>query len=181
MSKHKTCQLVIDASIARAAGPEDATHPTSAACRDFLLTMLKVCHQLVYNRELKDEWDKHQSSFALKWRATMFARKKVIFVTQISHQESAAELAAYGKTEKEQAAILKDTHLIFAALVTDKRIASLDQTIRGYLNNVATLFGTIKQICWVNPTLAEDEAIDWLQANAPLEPHRMLGYQESLS
>ena len=67
--------LVIDASIARAAGRTD--HPISKACRDFLEDVLKICHHVVLTKETSEEWKRHQSKFTLLWRSSMFARKKV--------------------------------------------------------------------------------------------------------
>jgi hypothetical protein len=54
-------RLVIDASVARSSGDQGATYPTSVNCRDFLLAVLNICHQLVMTQDIKAEWDKHQS------------------------------------------------------------------------------------------------------------------------
>ena len=40
-------RLVIDASVARAAGGEDATYPISVSCRDFLKAVLDLSHRVV--------------------------------------------------------------------------------------------------------------------------------------
>jgi hypothetical protein len=41
MAKARSTVLVIDCSIAHAAGPEDAVHPTAKHCRDFLLAAIQ--------------------------------------------------------------------------------------------------------------------------------------------
>ncbi len=48
MSKKKTqsWSLVVDASIARAAGPRTSQHPTSGHCREFLEALRSVCHRM---------------------------------------------------------------------------------------------------------------------------------------
>jgi hypothetical protein len=69
-------RLVIDASVARSAGDKDATYPQSVHCREFLLAVLDICHQIVMTPAIKAEWDKHQSKFALMWRRQMVAKKK---------------------------------------------------------------------------------------------------------
>ncbi|MGA9382780.1 MAG: hypothetical protein WBV73_28800 [Phormidium sp.] len=63
--------LVIDASVARAAGGESAKSPTSKYCRDFLLAVLDISHRVVMTPDIRKEWDKHQSSFARTWLRTI--------------------------------------------------------------------------------------------------------------
>ena len=76
--------LVIDASIARAAG-DTSNHPTSRNCCDFLQAVLKVCHRMAMTDPLREEWNKHQSRFARTWRVSMMARRKVVFLTIPAH------------------------------------------------------------------------------------------------
>ena len=57
-------RLVIDASVARAAGGEDATFPISVYCRDFLQAVLDISHRVVMTPDIRDEWNKHQSKSA---------------------------------------------------------------------------------------------------------------------
>jgi len=77
MSNKISILLVIDASVARAAGTENATSPTAQACCAFLKAVLEICHRMVMTPEIKKEWDKHESRFAKKWRSTMIAKKKL--------------------------------------------------------------------------------------------------------
>ncbi len=60
MAKIRSRLLVVDASIASAAG-DVSTHPTSRRCRDFLLAIREICHQIVMTAPIQQEWDKHQS------------------------------------------------------------------------------------------------------------------------
>jgi hypothetical protein len=48
MSKKKIPSrcLVVDASIARAAGSLESKHPTGALCRNFLMAIRSVCHRI---------------------------------------------------------------------------------------------------------------------------------------
>jgi hypothetical protein len=77
-TKTKGKQLVIDASVARSCGGPDANYPTSVHCRDFLDAILKLSHQVVMNPDIRDEWNKHESSYALAWRRSIdrFGNKK---------------------------------------------------------------------------------------------------------
>src|SRR5437660_6190664 len=70
-------RLVVDASVARAAGGEGATHPLSRQCRDCLLAMLHICHRIVMTAEIGAEWKRHRSRFAMTWLTSMEARRKV--------------------------------------------------------------------------------------------------------
>jgi hypothetical protein len=176
--------LVIDASVARSAGGENATSSTSKSCRDFLLTVLNICHRMVMTPEIQKEWDKHQSKFALKWRRTMIAKKKLEY-----RQEPETELVKQirvllwdvfdklAETDKQRADMFKDLHLIEAALDTDKIIISLDDnTARKFFALGADKFEEIKDIVWVNPDKPEEAAISWLENGAPAEAQRMLAF-----
>jgi hypothetical protein len=73
MSKKRiaTSSLVVDASVARAAGSLESKHPTGILCRDFLMGVRSVCHRIVWTEAIKVEWDKHDSVFARQWRVSM--------------------------------------------------------------------------------------------------------------
>jgi len=68
--------LVIDASVARAAG-DVSMNPTSRNCREFLQTVLQICHRMALTAPIQEEWNRHQSRFARDWRTSMVARKKI--------------------------------------------------------------------------------------------------------
>ena len=175
--------LVIDASVARAAGGQNATSPTSKACRAFLLAVLEICHRMVMTPEIKKEWDKHQSRFAIKWRKTMIAKKKFEYRKQPETgfiEENRSLLwdvfDKLAETDKQRDEMFKDLHLIEAALDTDKRIISLDDnTARKFFARGANEFEELKSIVWVNPDNPEETAIEWLENGAPVENERMLG------
>jgi hypothetical protein len=58
-------RIVVDASVARSCGDSKAIHPLPIQCRDFLLAMKEYNHSVVMTKEIRTEWDKHQSRFAL--------------------------------------------------------------------------------------------------------------------
>ncbi len=128
-SKVTSRLIVIDASIARSAGPENATHPTSKSCRDFLLSVLEVCHRAAFSKELKEGWRKHQSSFARQWMTSMFARKKIDSIESEPDDKLRSLIQKIGK-ENDRNAMLKDVHLVEAASSADGIVASLDERVR---------------------------------------------------
>jgi hypothetical protein len=168
--------IVIDASIARAAGPEGATHPTAKDCRDFLLAVLDICHRAVFTAEITAEWNKHQSGFAAQWRTSMFARKKMDIVAVPQDSDLRGKLESCGLSDNAIAALLHDAHLVEAARFGCMRVVALDEIVRKLLQGLAATIKEIDGLCWVNPTIASEQAVNWLQSGAPRDDFRRLGY-----
>src|SRR5262245_37230002 len=126
MSKKRrpTCCLVIDASIARAAGSLDSKHPTGILCRDFLMKLRGVCHRMTWTAAIKTEWDGQQSPFALTWRVSMERLGKLRRV--VPESQLPEEIKECKVDAGVEAKMIKDCHLVEAALATDSRVASLD-------------------------------------------------------
>ncbi len=159
-------RLVIDASVACAAGGDDARNPKSKSCRDALKSVLEVCHKFILSDDLADEWNKHQSRFARKWRAQMVARKKLIRVPSRANAQLRTKLKHVARTVKDANAMIKDCHLIEASIATDEVIISIDEAVRLLFKNAADRVGEIGNIVWVNPNLSKKAAISWLQTGA---------------
>ena len=74
-------RLVINASVARAAGGEGSTAPVSINCTEFLETFRdETSHHVVMTFELSEEWDEHQSNFAAEWLGNMIATKRFHYI-----------------------------------------------------------------------------------------------------
>ena len=168
--------LVIDASIARAAGGEDAIFPTSKNCRDFLKTVLKVCHRIVMTSDISDEWNRNQSNFARLWRVSMVARKKMIPLYDISNDELRNKIQRINVSESNRKAMRKDIILIEAAIATDFTIIALDETVRKFYSKAANTVGELKIIVWVNPDYENEQPLIWLENGAKNEKKRRLGF-----
>jgi len=177
MKPENSKRLVIDASIARAAGRTD--HPISKACRVFLEGVLNICHHVVLTKGIQEEWNRNQSKFTLFWRSSMFARKKVARSQVVENEAIRTSIHTFDLSDKECAAVLKDAHLIEAALETDLRVVSLDEEARGLLRKMAQSVNPLKQILWVNPTRDEEHTIEWLEGGAEDEEARQLGYDDT--
>jgi hypothetical protein len=72
--------------------------------------------------------------------------------------------------------MLKDVHLLEAALTTDKLIISLNEVDRKRFQAIAQKIGEIRALIWVNPVLVEEQCIVWLENRCPAEKQRQLGY-----
>lgn len=170
-------RLVIDASVARAAGGEDATYPISKNCRDFLKATLTICHSAVMTSEIENEWKKHQSTFASRWRRSMEGRKKIFRSENTGNSELRLKLDSIHIRRADKKIMLKDMHLIEAALITDKIVISLDEEVRELFDEYAVKLGDLKNAVWINPNKTDENPIAWLNAGARNEKHRHLGYR----
>jgi hypothetical protein len=171
-----SCRLVIDASVARAAGGEEAGSPSSTGARDFLKAVLAVCHRVVMTPDIYKEWRKHWSRFASLWVHQMRGRKKVALIEPRPTDWLRRAVDSLEVPDRQHAALIKDAPLVLAALATDGRIASGDEEARSLFRHAAETVPPLRALVWVNPEHAEQERpIQWLRAGAPDEPQRRLG------
>lgn len=175
-------RLVIDASVARAAGGTEKLHPDSKLCREFLLEVLKLCHSMIFTPEIAVEWDKHQSRYVSTWRANMARRGKIIHrkTDDVLNEDLRQAIQETVTDEAILKIIMKDIRLIEASLVADSTIASCDNRVRRHLMNVAQMMDALERIVWVNPTIEDDDCMTWLRQGAPAEAKRCLGYRDEL-
>ena len=167
-------RLVIDTDVVQSSGDEDATDPRAIHCRDFLKEVRSQNHRVVMTRKISDEWKRHRSRFALEWRVSMDARRKIDRVNPPEVEELQAKVTTTTNNTDEIEVMEKDFHLLQAALATDQTIVSLDETVRGLFARASQRGGEIRNIIWVNPERAEEQPIAWLQNGALPEPHRCL-------
>ena len=121
--------LAVDASVLRSAG-DKAGH--SAHCTSVLNSILEICHRAVLCVEIQQEWNKHQSRIAIKWRASMNARKKLIpldiGVQRLRITGQVNDLVQV--TPVQRAALIKDVHLLASAAHGDHVVVSGDQALK---------------------------------------------------
>lgn len=168
--------LVIDASVARSAGGEGATFPKSKHCRDFLKAVLTICHRVVMTPEIAEEWKKHRSNFARTWRVSMVARKKEIQLNSPQDEALRKKIENAATSEKNCAAMLKDIHLLEAALATDSTVISLDDIVKNLFSASCQSVGEIRSIIWVNPDEDEGKTQTWLEKGAKPDKNLRLGF-----
>jgi hypothetical protein len=175
MSKVASRQLVIDADVARAAGDSPDATGVSRACREFLRTVLAVCHHAVWTPSIAAEWKRQASRFSRKWRVQMAARRKLdeCLPTLVPGLEK--RILSANPTGLKPESIRKDLHLVYAALETAGPVASHDAAIRRRLAVAAPKAPELRDLVWIDPAAPDAQAIEWLNKGAPLEPGRMLG------
>jgi hypothetical protein len=177
MSKKRVSSrcLVIDASIARAASTMESRHPRGTICRDFLLAVRRVCHRLAWSEAISREWKRHQGRFATTWLASMTKlTTKLRPVKDEQLQELRTAIEEHSTDEGIVAILHKDVHLIEAALATDLRIASLDDTAREHFRSLAVKHEPLRRIIWVNPVNEAERVVEWLEEGAPAQRSRRL-------
>jgi hypothetical protein len=124
---------------------------------------------------IREEWDEHQSRFARRWLRSMFARRKVDRL-QVSADPTFREHLSEAAPDDTVAAIMaKDCHLIEAARAADRSVLALDDSVRDHFRRAASQVRELREVSWVNPCSAEEEAVRWLAEGAPRERHRFLG------
>ena len=168
-------RLVIDVSVAIAAGGKYASHPTSKNCRDFLSFVLSICHHAVMTPEIKQEWEKGISRFTRKWLGWMRRRDKILTVKKSGNVEIRKQLKNSQAPTNDKKKMEKDVRLIEAALKTDRIIISLDDEARSLFKKFAESSQSLEKIVWVNPAKFTEEPIAWLENGAKPEKERQLG------
>lgn len=168
-----TYRLVIDASVARAAGGEGAEDPSSKACREFLNSVLEICHHLVFTKEVGSEWKRHRSKFARIWLRRMFARRKVEQVNVEPDDDllTAIEVAETGALLRR--AMEKDRHLLEAAYATDGVVSSLDEEARTAFGELSVTLRRLRAVVWINPTRAEEDPLGCLEGDIREQGNRL--------
>jgi hypothetical protein len=167
--------LVIDASVARAAGGEGANFPVSKYTRDCFKEVLANGHLLVLSPEIREEWNRHQSSFARQWRLSMVARRRVRQIESPRNDQLRLRIERASRSTAEWNTVEKDCILVEAAMVCDNVILSLDDTARDLLVICGAKVGEIRTIMWANPANTGELIIEWICAGCETEHHRTLG------
>lgn len=145
MNRPTSRLLVIDASVVRSAG--ETEHPVSAACRECLQAVHRICHRVVLTVEMREEWNRHSSRFTRKWRRSMAARRKPI--QTVSPTELSLNIKDLSQTDRR--AIQKDRCLLEAAYSADRVIVTRDDSLRQVLTRMPQGRQWLETITWINP------------------------------
>jgi len=161
MTPKKKLMLVIDADIAHSTGKSD--HPVSSNCRNFLEAVRENGHKLIMTKEIRDEWNRHQSNYSTRWRALMVSRKQVNMIRIDENKKTESDLPNWGLTDKQEKIALKDCHLIDAALQSGKIVASGDNTARDVFSVASKKEKKLRTLIWVNPKDGKTELANWIK------------------
>jgi hypothetical protein len=181
-------RLVIDASVARrASGPADLTarpaplpddanpdYLKARRCRRLLMDVLDICHRLVLTDAIRVEWGNHASAFARRWLVRMAQKGKVEDLDVPPDEALRDALGDFAHTVSDRGVeieayrreMLKDCHLLEAALATDQTVVSLDKDDRRRFARACAVVAPIANVVWANPERADDACLDWLRQGA---------------
>ncbi len=174
MAKTSSKVIVIDASILRTAGEPSKIDQRSAKCRQFLEAMRRICHRAILTPEMKVEWDKHQSNFGTRWRASMARIGKIVF-SHIEIDQTLRSAIRDASPDKHIAEIMiKDARLIEAALASDQIVVSLDDKARLHFRDICVRITRLKRVSWINPNVKSDQYVKWMEEGAKsLKDHKL--------
>ena len=168
-------RIVVDASVARAAGGEDAIYPVSKQCRDILSAILNICHHVVMTTNIYSEWKQHQSTFSRKWHFQMLGRKKVDISGDVGDELLFSNIDDLDFDDAIKTIMKKDLLLIHAARATDRIIISLDKQARRHFAAAATDIPLLRDIVWMDPDEDFETLTKWLESPHMSVEQKMLG------
>lgn len=159
-------KLVVDADIARAAGPDPKQRPWSATAKnahDVLAAIREtMSYHLVFDSTLKAEWKKHSGDTARRWFAQMLSQRRVKIIASISDwiDELVDQLAS-----QDRAVANKDKHLVVLAHDHgDQRIFSNDNKAKEKFGRIPD--ARLDSIHWVQ---VSGEAVRWIKDGTPMQ------------
>lgn len=142
---------VVDASIARAASGKDSTHPVPEVCRRVMEDILANGHSIVMDRTMFEEWKRHESGYAKKWKTGMFARKRL---ETISTEGTVAFIEEYEKcdmSDRCKSAIKKDLHILKCALLRGAVIVTNDRRLKECVETILDCIPRLRDLTWLIP------------------------------
>ena len=92
----------------------------------------------------------------------MVARRKLKLFNLEERKDLRQQIELEDISRAQKNAMLKDCHLVEAAIVTDRRIVALDNTARELFSRASSNIPEIQDILWVNPISDSVRVIDWL-------------------
>jgi len=154
--------IVVDADIMRAAGLSEK--PTATHARMILESIQHRGHSIVIAKPLNDEYKRHQSQFAERWKSQMVSNKRVKF-TQYEDNPALRKLLIQSLPADNvaaEAAVEKDAHLLEIALQHGQRIVSKDKKAKKYFQHSCVVKGDHRLLLWADATEKPLEVIEWI-------------------
>ncbi len=175
-SKNTQKNLVIDSDVAQSAS--ETSNPRSINCRETLEKVLELEYGVVFTDALLEEWNRHRSRYFRRWLTKVFGSKLQVPLKNedVINEKLRENLASHAKSETDEEAMLKDVHLLEAALASDETILSMNTSDRKRFSEICEHIVLIRNIVWVNPDESAEKCLDWLDKGAPSDNFRKLSY-----
>ncbi len=172
--KSRLLLFVIDADIARSAGPDPKARPwdDSAKSAHDVLEAIRRCKgfKVAFDPTLYEEWKRNMGNTARRWLADLASAGRVTRVGSVN-KDWVIDLIRRHLTAGEWKEAEKDAHLIALAVdVADERILSNDEKARKRFAGLDD--GKILEVHWVP---SSEDARQWIMDGAPSMPKWQLG------
>jgi hypothetical protein len=131
-------------------------------------------YAMVWTEAIAEEWSRHASPFAIRWRVQMASSQRIIEVDDARDDELREAIQQAAAAMEAGGIMQKDTHLVEAALATERTVTSRDDRARGWFAKTSGRNARLAKIVWVNPDMPEETPIEWLRGGAKLERTRTL-------
>ena len=159
--------LVVDTCVALSAGNKSEA-PQSRYSRDALYAIRDYPgHKLVFNAALSREWKNRAGRLAIQFLTYMVQHRRVLYVSDEAFKGVMRGCEHHFADENEKAAFAKDSHVVSAALASDRIIISNEVRLRAQLIQVTYRHPAITAIVWANPSLEGEDCAKWILAGAP--------------
>ncbi len=181
---HHPFALVINTSVVRAAGTSDK--PTSRNCRETLKAVEEQGYRIAMCRELgkewrqpvsqrpPDQWSSYASRYAVEWYVRMQSQGRVVWTELPPDSPLRRRVNAQAqKLWPGIRAVEKDFFLVELALLTDRRVISLNNKQREQFSQIAEHVPDLSDVLWLNPD--QENVPEWLRNGAPDIPQYRLG------
>lgn len=140
--------VTIDACVMRSAGITEDVQ--AIAARTTLDEVYKSSACVLADTQLVAEWEKHESTYAISWRAAMETQARII---NVSCNDDRWGLK--GRIEaldcSRSACALKDVHLVMTALTFSSFIVSSERASRGIFVQLALGCDALLEVYWAHP------------------------------
>jgi predicted nucleic acid-binding protein len=155
--------IVVDADIMRAAGVSEK--PNAANARMILESIQQCGHYIVMAKPINDEYKRHQSKFAGRWKNQMISQMRAKFVHYKENPTLRALLiqALPDDNDAAEAAVIKDAHLLEVALEHGQRIVSKDKKAKNNFQHACAIKGDHRSLLWADATEKPTEVIEWIK------------------
>jgi len=129
---------------------------------------------MAWSPSIRQEWDKHQSNYALEWLVSMVKIRKLRYIPDATNDKFRESVRDNNPDGGVVEIILKDAHLVEAAWATEHRVASLDDAVRGHLCRSFAYCPQLQTILWANPAIEAENIVDWIEDGLPDDESRLL-------
>jgi hypothetical protein len=178
MSWWNSKQIVIDANVAAGSSNDRMFNPIlgdgGAQNRQCLQAIWEERHIAVFSRNLRDEWDKHASSYAKRWLRNMEQKTRTIEEDGEQFAKMAGPVCACLSDAGERAALAKDFHLIQSALTTGQLILSNEVRFPRYVALACASVPELASLHYANPAVEGDQCRLWIKAGAEKDADRRI-------